>query len=322
MTEKDIAEKALEAFPDVFADIVNVLAFGGEEVIRPEELRQSKTAVNYWGERGLRGLERDQAMLWHQMNICLAFVGIENMTEISDDMPLRIIGYDGGSYRDQLYMEIGPDGKRRVNRNPRYPVVTLVLNFGAKRWTRPLSLYDILTIPEKLKPLVSDYRINVFDVAWLTDEQLAMFKSDFRVVAEYFVQRRKNEDYKPTEMKLQHVREVLNLLRALSKDSYFDTELFDWEKEEAPKMMSDFMKRTLDHAFAEEKRKFEQEMREQMEEEKKKVEEETTKKVEEAEKKVERMARQLHGMGLPEEQIIEVVGMDPSIVRSWLREDN
>ena len=38
MAEKDKTEKRLENFADVFADIVNVLLFNGEQVIKPEEL--------------------------------------------------------------------------------------------------------------------------------------------------------------------------------------------------------------------------------------------------------------------------------------------
>lgn len=38
MSEKDIAEKTLEAYNDVFADIVNGLLFDGKEVVKEEEL--------------------------------------------------------------------------------------------------------------------------------------------------------------------------------------------------------------------------------------------------------------------------------------------
>ena len=34
MGEKDIAEKILLAYNDVFSDIINVLLFGGQEIIR------------------------------------------------------------------------------------------------------------------------------------------------------------------------------------------------------------------------------------------------------------------------------------------------
>ena len=42
MAEKDIAEKILEDYPDVFADIVNGLLFNGKMVIRPEELEDCR----------------------------------------------------------------------------------------------------------------------------------------------------------------------------------------------------------------------------------------------------------------------------------------
>lgn len=36
--EKDIISRTLESYNDVFADIINVFLFGGEQVIKPEEL--------------------------------------------------------------------------------------------------------------------------------------------------------------------------------------------------------------------------------------------------------------------------------------------
>ncbi len=38
MGEKDITEKTLEDYADVFADIVNVLLFDGEQRVLPEDL--------------------------------------------------------------------------------------------------------------------------------------------------------------------------------------------------------------------------------------------------------------------------------------------
>lgn len=38
MGEKDIAQKILEAYDDVFADIVNVLLFKGKRVLSADEL--------------------------------------------------------------------------------------------------------------------------------------------------------------------------------------------------------------------------------------------------------------------------------------------
>ena len=38
MGEKDITEKTLEAYNDVFADIINVLLFDGKQVVRENEI--------------------------------------------------------------------------------------------------------------------------------------------------------------------------------------------------------------------------------------------------------------------------------------------
>ena len=47
MGEKDKIEKLLEDYPDVFADIINVLVYQGEEVVKPEELRTTNIRSQY-----------------------------------------------------------------------------------------------------------------------------------------------------------------------------------------------------------------------------------------------------------------------------------
>ena len=53
---------------------------------------------------------------------------------------------------------------------------------------------------------MQDYRINVFEIAYLTPEQVKLFQSDFRIVADYFVQKRLNHEYKPSPQKMKHVQ--------------------------------------------------------------------------------------------------------------------
>jgi len=47
MGQKDIAEKLLEDYNDVFADIINVLLFNGTQVIQPDSLKETKTKSQY-----------------------------------------------------------------------------------------------------------------------------------------------------------------------------------------------------------------------------------------------------------------------------------
>lgn len=64
--------------------------------------------------------------------------------------------------------------------------------------------------------------MNVFDIAYLTEEQVQMFQSDFKIVADYFVQKRKYHDYSPSQDTIQHVDEVLKLMSVLTADERFE----------------------------------------------------------------------------------------------------
>ena len=130
-------------------------------------------------------------------------------------MPLRVIGYDGAEYRAQLL------GDHDIG--SRYPVVTLVLYFGhEKPWSGPLSLKERLNVPNEFEPYVNDYKINLFQIAYLNREQVELFQSDFKVVADYFVQKRENGDYVPSSQDLTHVQETLQLLSIMTNDHRFE----------------------------------------------------------------------------------------------------
>ena len=218
--EKDKGEKALEAYDDVFSDIVNVLLFGGRELVKEDELSDAAPLSMYKDDGGkLREQERDVAKFWKDGRIRICLYGLENQTDIDADMPLRIISYDGAGYRSQLLAD--SDNKDEGGHRLRYPVVTLVLYFGEERWNRNKRLLDRLTVPEELRPYVSDYRINVFEIAWLEPEDVAKFRSDFRIVADYFVRMRKDKTYDPSRETIRHVHEVLQLMTVLTKDRRF-----------------------------------------------------------------------------------------------------
>ena len=211
MAEKDMTEKTLESYNDVFADIVNVLLFNGRQVVNENDLTPETPRSLYKADGKLHEQERDVAKFWNNTNVRIALYGLENQTDIDVDIPLRVISYDGVAYRDQLNKQ-----------KKRYPVVTLVLYFGEKRWNNPRSLHECLEIPEELKPYVSDYKVNIFEIAWLSEDQVNLFQSDFKYVADYFVQVRKNKKYVPSAETIDHVRETLQLLAVLTKDNRFE----------------------------------------------------------------------------------------------------
>ena len=78
-------------------------------------------------------------------------------------MVLRIMEYDGAAYRVQLL---------KGGQQERYSVVTLVLYFGYDRhWTCSSELRECLQIPDGFNTYVNNYQINLFEIAYLTDER-------------------------------------------------------------------------------------------------------------------------------------------------------
>ena len=213
MLSYDTAEKLLEDYNDVFADIVNTLLFDGRERIKEDSLEDSKINSVYKAEDGkLHEQERDVSKYWKEGKTNLLVVGIENQTRAEKLMSARIIGYDGASYRSQLLKSAGRSSKKKLT-----PVVTIVLYFGLTRWNQPKNLKGILDIPTGLEDFVSDYKINVFEIAFLPEDKVNKFKSDFRLVAKYFTNIRKNPYYLPAdENEIKHVDAVLKFLSVMS----------------------------------------------------------------------------------------------------------
>ena len=212
MAQKDASQKILESYNDVFSDIVNVLLFKGRKVLSEEELEDQAPRSYYKADGKIHEIERDVAKRWKNGNIRVACIGIENQTASDPDMPLRVIGYDGAEYRAQLL------SKQAVH----YPVVTLVLYFGHEHWNGPLTLKERLDIPKEFDEYVNDYKIRVFEIAFMDEKEVDLFQSDFRAVADYFVQKQKNGNYKPKPQDLKHVQETLQLLSVMTNDHRFE----------------------------------------------------------------------------------------------------
>ena len=59
MAEKDITEKTLEAFNDVFADVVNGLLFHGRQVVQENDLTDAQPFSMYKADGKIHEQERD-----------------------------------------------------------------------------------------------------------------------------------------------------------------------------------------------------------------------------------------------------------------------
>jgi len=270
MAEKDLTEKILEDYPDVFADIYNALVFHGKQIIKDSDLSESIVHSQYKADDNkVHELERDCAKRWGKDNVLLAILGTENQSRSEKLMVSRVIGYDGSSYRAQV---LNIDSEKRnlkklqkeqkiseseyrkrlesVNKQIA-PVVTIVLYFGTEQhWTAPKSLKELLDIPDGLEPFVNDYKIHIFEVAWLSEEQITNMTSDFKIVAEFFRDKRLGTDTVANDStKIKHVDEVLKLLSTFTGDSRYE-DMIQCEDYEEVDNMCEIMDRAVNKGIA------------------------------------------------------------------------
>lgn len=214
MGTKDTTQKRLEDFEDIFADISNVLLYDGEDVIKENELETVTAKDTYTVEQQIHEVERDVAKRLRHHSLHISLIGLENQTDPDYKMPLRVICYDGASYRAQLNAE---EPKKT------YPVITLVLYMGTeKHWTAPKQLTDCFKYDERLSKFISNYKINVVELAWLSDEQIMKFKTEFRNFVELLRDTRLGRKPQYSPIQLKHVHELLQLMRVMSGNDEYE----------------------------------------------------------------------------------------------------
>lgn len=218
MGEKDISGKLLEDYTDVFADIMNVLVFHGERLLEPSNLIDGPTVSRYKSAEAKQKEQIRDVVKFDNRQTKMTAFGIENQSVVDPHMVFRVMGYDFSSYKRQI-----DEGNNRIS-----PVITLVLHFGMKRWLGPKDVFSTvdhdLPYGKYLDAALSNYRINVVDVAFLPEKVREQFISDFRIVVEYFsaVREGRLEEIRFNKQKIRHVEEILDFFRIFSKDKRFE----------------------------------------------------------------------------------------------------
>ena len=164
---------------DHFADLFNAALFDGEQVLNPADLMEVDTDVssmvkfNNHAETVQKVLDVVKKTAY---GVDFVIWGLENQSKIHYAMPLRHMIGDSFSYLKE-YNEIAARNKAEkgfessdeflsnLKRTDRlHPVISLCVYYGEKEWDGPFCLTDMLEIPEKLKPLVSNYKMNLIEV--------------------------------------------------------------------------------------------------------------------------------------------------------------
>ena len=141
MGAKDLAEKNLLQYKDVFSDIVNVNLFGGRCYVSAKELSREpgELITKAVSDDKLRQLQMDVPMKCKKHNRSF-FLCLENQSDKNNIMPVRDMGYQHAKY-----MELIKEAKESNRKTGNYPtpmtkelndsqklspVITLVLNYS------------------------------------------------------------------------------------------------------------------------------------------------------------------------------------------------
>ena len=206
MPMQDATTKQYMSEAEVFADAFNYLIYDGEQVIRPENLTDMDTtqyALPYDSDGRTEAVQkyRDtlKTLAVKADGQCTYLVlGIENQSSVHYAMPVRNMLYDAMQYEKQV-RELGKKHRKAhdAGTNEEYlsgmkkddrliPVITLVINFGDKKWDGPLTLREMyMPQPERIQALVPDYKVLLIDPMQMEETDFARLNSSLREVLAY-----------------------------------------------------------------------------------------------------------------------------------------
>lgn len=222
MGKSDEAINEYLADPVRFADMVNQGLFQGTPVLNPDKLKEMDS-VSRIPNRGTK--TRDIVKMYYDNSIIFAILAIENQTNIHYAMPLRSVVYDIRAYEKQRKIIVkrheknkdlaGAEWLSRFGKNDKLiPTVTLVLYYGSEEWEGPVTLHDMLNIPDSLKPyqnIFFDYHINLLEINKI--QNLEAYSDDLKIVLG-FIKYQKN-----AEALMRYIKEHETLFQAVSEEN-------------------------------------------------------------------------------------------------------
>lgn len=177
----DIVVKNYWRNNEQFADFFNAVLFDGRQVIKPDELEDMDTeessVLEHKEYAESIGASRDNVKVRKKStkyDVEFVILGMEGQERIHYAMPMRVMGYDYGTYKKQ-YEDNASKYKNtkgltedefisRMKKTDKFiPVITIVVYYGEKEWDGAVSLHGMLNIPEEMLPFVNDYKMHLVE---------------------------------------------------------------------------------------------------------------------------------------------------------------
>ena len=161
----DIVVKNYWRNNEQFADFFNAVLYEGKQVIKPDELEDMDTEESYVSENkkyvesvlaSRDNIKIRKKSTKHDVELCI--LGMESQEHIHYAMPMRVMGYDYGSYKKQydsnavkykIAKGLSDDEFiSKMKRTDKFiPIITIVIYYGEKAWDGAVSLQGMLDIP-------------------------------------------------------------------------------------------------------------------------------------------------------------------------------
>lgn len=213
MGQKDLTQKNLESYPDVFADTINSLLYEGKQILLPQDLQPAPTETLYHGTGdSLRNQFHDVSQYAMQDGRIKVQYTLENESNAHGKMILRRAGYEGAVYRNQY---------KKQTRDI-FPIISSVLYWGKRKWNAPKSLNTLLKkqqLPESTMNLVDNIQLRVYNMRFLSKKVRERFTSDMRIVVDYLAE---GDTYIPTSQPILHAEAFLRMMTELSSDFRYE----------------------------------------------------------------------------------------------------
>lgn len=209
--KKDTEEKEFIDFPDIAADLINVLLYKGKRVTESKKLLSGSTETIYQGWKKLRSQYEDLCKFELADGKIHVMYLIANQSRTDGKMLLRKAGYTGGVYREQYENKV----------HNIFPVVEFVLYWGKCRWRSGRDIRKLFPkweIADDIWEYVDELKLHVFEMRYLPEETRKLFQSDMKIVVDFLAE---GNGYR-SNRKIVHKAALIKMIRVLSGEA--DTE--------------------------------------------------------------------------------------------------
>ena len=203
--KKDIVEKEFVTFPDVAADVINVLLYQRERMADKDSLMAGPTESVYQGKKKLRNQYEDICKYKFSDGAIHLMYLIANQSRADGKMLLRKAGYTGGIYREQY------EGKMK----DACPVIEFVLYWGETRWRSNRSIRKMFG------------KKKISEKEWKYVDNMELFESDMRIVVDFLAE---GNGYR-SDRKVVHKAALIKMIKVLSGNTDVD-DIEDWLEEQ------------------------------------------------------------------------------------------